>query len=207
MKTKEICVIALGLSLTVGEITKAGIVFSNVLIGELGKVKVTETDGGSAVSYDLDVITMEAGFSVSAFAVSNGGGGTQLSITEQGWEGVLLKQPTWDGGTQIQGSNSSVNFNTANLGSYSALFGSDASVSVFYLDDMASPITMSQNIGAAFIFHGNPASQFVAIGANGALLDASSVPEPSAFLLLGLLGCLASGRRWLVARRSENAEV
>ena len=167
--------------------------------GLLGKIDLHETDFGSTIAYAVDIQTMESGFTVPVFAVSNDGGSNpKASTTRPGWVTTLLKQAAWDDPqTTIAGSNSSVSFSTATVGSYSSLFGSDAAVSVYYLDDdsVGSAITRLDAENLQFTFQGNAATEFVALTPTGGVLDASAVPEPGSFACVGLIASLAA-LRW-----------
>ncbi len=168
------------------------------------KVDVLEQVNGPFVSYSVEILVDD--LSVAAFAVSNRGVFDVLSAdieippafpseptTRDGWKSRTLNSSEWDKplGTQIKGSLNGVEFNTKDIGTFSSLFGGDPLVSLFYLDASPPGTAIVETSDKSFEFHffGSPNSEFVALNSSGAIIDGSlvtAVPEPSAFLFLGL---------------------
>ena len=121
------------------------------------------------------------------------------STTRVGWDATTISQAQWDAGHQVVGTmGGGVNFNTQAVGSFSSLFGDDAGVSIFWLNNASGfPIDESSDteqadwdtVPAEFSYNAEPNTQFVALGAAGQIVGIT-IPEPSSCSYIALLGIL-----------------
>jgi len=109
-----------------------------------------------------------------------------VGTSRTGWFGTQFTPANW---------NDSFNNGFDNVGSFSSLFGTDLYVNYFAALEFANPImTGSDGIFEFFHTSGLTLSNFVALNANGGIIDqsraANTVPEPAPLALLGfgLLG-------------------
>ena len=193
---------------------------TDLLVGDSGRVNVLEAlvvepppiysiessegeIGNTWIGYFVDVIDPTA--TVSAFAISLADLSTPFS-TLPGWGAQLITPRDWDakGGMELPGGG-----DTSSLGSYYNFFEEGApAVAYFYLDPLQSgaPITEANDQDPGV--QGDPsaigfrvdgsilASSMIVLGPSGSIVDGgSSIPEPTAASLLGVLGLMLLVRR------------
>ena len=188
--------------------SNAILITSNVLLNGVNNiVDITEVATlGGGIEYQLSILTADQNFAIYAFGVSNSSTGTTwASTTRIGvWTASQFSAQSWDSGNnilQLWGGD----IVTTALGSFSSLFGNDLYVNFFWLmpsKPSVNAINASGSTGEFFQLLGGLSSDFVALNANGGIIDQSrtaAVPEPST-LIIFVLGLGILSRRSLIAK-------
>jgi len=164
---------------------------ANILLGINEYINVTEqaffseSDYGVeysdyGVEYAVDILDEDSLISVTSFAVSTNSRAGVVDSDRNGWIGEQLSALMWDND----------GFYSA-LGSFNSFFGTDLYVNIYNYDDDGGNAIMAASDGM-FEFRAFDAvlsSDFVALNANGGIIDQSrvtnDVPEPAPLALLG----------------------
>ncbi len=149
---------------------------NEVITGTTGEIVVGEFAGGDGFGHYL-IDILKSSTSISGFAVSSDA--PNAAAFRDGWEGTHLSMIEWNAGTPL-GIGASLK--TTDIGTFENLFGNSESGANLYfsLNDVLTDASDHDQVTPGvwtdepeFVFFGDLASEFVAFGANGAIIDKS----------------------------------